>query len=46
MTALNRALALDEWQDGAVVVGEQLDFDVPRVHEAALEIDGSVAKRR
>ena len=43
---LDRALALDERDHGAVVVAEQLDLDVARPHDAALEVDGGVAERR
>ena len=46
MAALNRALALDERQHGAVVIAEQLHFDVARRHDAALEIHRAVAERR
>ena len=42
---LDRALALDERDDGAVVVAEQLDLDVPRTGDPALEVDGRVAER-
>ena len=45
MPALNGAFALDERHDGAVLVGEQLDLDMPRACEAPLEIDRRVAKR-
>ena len=45
MAALNRALALDERQHRAVVIAEQLHFDVARRHDAALEIDRAVAER-
>src|ERR1051325_3026643 len=46
MTTLNRALALDERNDGAVAVAEQLHLDVPRVEDAAFEVDGGIAERR
>ena len=39
MAPLDRALALDERDHGAVLVAEQLDLDVPRLHDPALEID-------
>ena len=45
MAALDRALALDERQHRAVLVGEHLHLDVPRPHQPALEIDRGVAKR-
>ena len=43
---LDRALALDERQHGAVMIAEQLHFDVARRHDAALEIDRAVAECR
>ena len=46
MAPLNRALALDERHDGAVVIAEQLDLDVPRPHDPPLEVDGRIAERR
>ena len=44
MTPLDRALALDERHDGAVLVAEQLDLDVARTHEPPLEVDARVAE--
>ena len=44
--ALDRALALAEVHDGAVLVGEDLDLDVARPLEVALEEDAAVAERR
>src|SRR5262245_15214192 len=44
MAPLNRALALDERQHGAVMIGEQLHLDVPRPVDAALEVYGRIAK--
>jgi hypothetical protein len=46
MPALNRALALDERQHRAVRVAEQLDLDVARAEQPALEVDRRVAERR
>ena len=45
MPALNRALALDERQDGAVRVAEQLHLDVARPRQPPLEIDRGIAER-
>ena len=42
---LNRAVALAECEHRAVPVGEQLDLDVPRALEVALEEHGVVAER-
>ena len=39
MTALNRTLALDAREHGAMVIGEKLHFDVTRPLETTLEID-------
>ena len=46
VAALHRALALAEREHRAVRVGEQLDLDVPRALEVALEVDAVVAERR
>ncbi len=46
MTPLDRALALDERQHGAVLVGQHLHFDVPRTCQPAFEIDRRIAERR
>src|SRR5688572_19185062 len=46
MPALDRALALDKWNDGAVMVAEELHLDVTRMEDAAFEVDGRVAERR
>ena len=46
VAALHRALALAEARDGAVRVGEQLDLDVARPLEVALEEQPVVAERR
>ena len=43
---LDRAVALAECDDVAVLVGEQLDLDVARPLEEALAEDGVVAERR
>src|SRR5256885_80150 len=45
MPALGRAVALAEHPDGAVGVGEQLDLDVPRPVDGALEDEPLVAER-
>ena len=39
MTPLDGALALDARQHGAVMIGQQLHFDVARTRETPLEID-------
>ena len=41
---LDGALALEEVDDVAVVVGEDLDLDVPRPRERLLEVDALVAE--
>ena len=46
MAPLHRAVALAEREHGAVRVREQLDLDVPRPFEIALEVDAVVAERR
>ena len=46
MAALDRALALDERNHRAVMIGKQLHLDVTRSHDAALEVDGRVAEGR
>ena len=46
MAPLNRALALDERHDGAMMVAEQLDLDVPRARQPPLEVDRGIAERR
>ena len=46
MPALDRALALDERQHGAVLIAEQLHLDVPRLHDPPLEVHGGIAERR
>jgi hypothetical protein len=45
MASLNRALTLDEWHDRALRVPQQLNLDVTRPPQAALEIDRRVAER-
>ena len=42
--SLDRALALDKRHDGAVLVAEELDFDVARADQAPLQVDGRVAE--
>ena len=44
MAALDRAVALAEVDDVAVVVGEDLDLDVARVGQVALDVDGRVGE--
>ena len=44
MAALDRALALAEGDDFAMLVGEQLDLDVMRALDVALAVDGVVAE--
>ena len=45
MAALDRALALDKRQHRAVLIAEQLDFDVRGRHQPPLEVDRRVAER-
>jgi hypothetical protein len=42
---LRAALALEEVADVAVMIGDDLDFDVPRAIDVALQIDPGVAER-
>ena len=44
VAALDRAVALAEVDDVAVLVGQHLDLDVARVGQVALEVDGRVAE--
>ena len=44
VAALDRAVALAQVDRGAVLVGEDLDLDVARVGEVALEVDGRVGE--
>ena len=44
VTPLDGALALAEVDDVVVGVGEDLDLDVPRLGDGALEVDGRVAE--
>ncbi len=46
MAALERALALAERNDPAVVIAENLDLDVPRTFDELLEEDRVVTERR
>jgi hypothetical protein len=46
VAALNRAVALTEMEHGAVVVGEDLHLDVPRVGNELLHVDGRVGEVR
>ena len=46
MPPLDRAVALAEVNDVAVGVGEDLDLDVPRILEVALDVDGRVGEVR
>src|SRR6187551_453372 len=42
---LHRALALEEMDDGAVIVGEDLDFDVARPLDQPLDVQRAVTER-
>ena len=44
--ALDGAVALEEMDSVALSIGEDLDFDVTRTLEEALDEDGAIAKRR
>src|SRR5262245_24100890 len=44
MTALYRAIAFAEMDDVAVLVRDDLDFDMARLRQVALDIDGAVAE--
>jgi hypothetical protein len=44
VTALNRALALEEMDHVAVRVGENLDLDMPRPLDHALDVERAVAE--
>ena len=44
VTALDRAVALAEVDDGAVCVGEDLHLDVAWVFQVALDVDGRVGE--
>ena len=46
MAALDRALALAEVHDGAVVIAEDLELDVARVLDVLLDVDVADAERR
>ena len=46
MPPLDRALALAEVHDVAVVIAEDLELDVARVLEILLDVDVAVAERR
>ena len=46
VTALDRAVALAERDDGPVAVAEQLDLDVAGGQDLALEVDRAVAEGR
>ena len=46
MPALDRALALEQVHDVAVVVGEDLDLDVARPLDQPLDVERAVAERR
>ena len=45
MAALERAVALAEMDRVAVAVAEHLEFDVARIGEIFLHVDGGVAER-
>jgi hypothetical protein len=42
---LNRALAIEEVQDTAIVIAENLNFDVPWLLDVFLDIEARIAKR-
>ena len=44
MATLDRALALEEMDDVAVRIGEDLDLDVPRPFDEALHVQRAVAE--
>ena len=46
MAALDRALALAEVHDGAVVIAEHLELDVARALDVLLDVDVADAERR
>ena len=46
MPALDRALALEQVDDVAVRVGEDLDLDVPRPLDQPFDVERAVAERR
>ena len=46
VAALDRALALAEVDDGAVMVAEDLELDVARVLDVLLDVDVADAERR
>ena len=46
MPPLRRAVALPQVDDVAVMIGEHLHFDVPRMLDVLFEVDAAVAERR
>src|SRR5512147_1057023 len=46
VTSLQRAIAFAKMHHGAVKVGENLHFDMSRLHQALLEVEFAVAERR
>ena len=46
VTALDRAFALEQVHDVAVIVRENLDLDVPRPLDQPLDVERAVAERR
>ena len=46
MTTLNRAFTLEEMNDVALGVGQNLELDVARAVDESLDVERSVAKRR
>jgi hypothetical protein len=44
MAALNRALAFEEVDDMPVIVGEDLELDVPRLLDETFDVEGAVAE--
>src|SRR5262245_6384288 len=45
VSALNRAVALAERQNGAVAVADDLDLDVPGIDESLLGVEAVIAER-
>ena len=44
MAALERTIALEKMDDVAVIVGQNLHFDVPRLLDVFFEVDAAVLK--
>ncbi len=45
MTTLNAAVSLEQVTNVAVMVGDDLDFDVPRIADITFQVDAPIAKR-